>query len=141
IMDEYRDKEEFEYRRTKERFESPSTAWHQDKPDFEELRDEPFMSFDEFVRYRERTSAALGRAYEAMMQEPRAVAIDLKGDVKAAVGGDIEWTSRSGYEQWVVQLFHKDMMARFGGLGIVDEGLLPKRLMTMLRQSRFQWQG
>jgi hypothetical protein len=38
-------------------------------------------------------------------------------------------------------LYAPDLMARFGGLNVVEEGLLPARLLSMFRESRLKWQG
>ncbi|KAK3378239.1 hypothetical protein B0H63DRAFT_502624 [Podospora didyma] len=102
----------------------------------------PAKIMDDFCDKEEfETSEALGRAYESLMEEPTQISIRLKGDVKASLTSDEEWYGFTEYEQWIVQLYHKSMVALFGGLSIVDEGLLPTGLMTMLRQSRFRWQG
>lgn len=62
------------------------------------------------------------------------------GDVKAVLSKN-EWDDLSGYDRWVTQWFCKDMIARFGGLDVVDKVLLPTGLMDMLRESRFKWQS
>jgi len=47
----------------------------------------------------------------------------------------------SSYQRWIIQLYAPDLMARFGGLNVVEEGLLPARLLSMFRESRLKWQG
>lgn len=141
LVDEFLEDEEAQYRRAKERFEEtgPAAAARRGS-EFDDLRGEEFMSHEEFVRYRERTSVLLYNTYNRLMAEPVARDVELKGAVKAAIEEE-EWYALSGYDRWVVQLFCKDMIARFGGLNVVDKGLLPMGLMGMLRQSRFKWQG
>ena len=147
IVEEYIKDEEQAYRRAKAKFEemvsSEDSSWQRNnaQPEFDDLRDQPFMEFEEFARYRERSSQLLGRAYQSLMERPDAVDVELKGEVKAALDENTtSWYDFSSYERWVVQLFHKEMVARFGGLRVVDKGLLPTGLMGMLRQSRFRWQ-
>ncbi|GAB1314265.1 Reverse transcriptase domain-containing protein [Madurella fahalii] len=115
-----------------------------DAPQYDDLRREGrFMSFEEFTRYREWTSKALGVAYRALMDTPGTASVSASAGVMAALpekGGKDMWKELSDYAKWVVQLHHKDMTARFGGLEVVDKGLLPTGLMTMLRESRFRWQ-
>ncbi|KAK4143720.1 uncharacterized protein C8A04DRAFT_37147 [Dichotomopilus funicola] len=111
-----------------------------DSPEFLDLRGEPFMSMAEFSRYRERTDPKLGRAYEELTEEPHGGSVHMSKEVRATEEGDDAWKRLDNYERWVVQLFHKDMLARFGGLDVVDAGLLPTGLMSMVRESRFQWQ-
>lgn len=158
LLDKYLEEEEFAYARAKARFGAGAAdsnaddssdggsnyhepSWR-DAPEFEKLRSEPFMSMDEFTRYRERTQSQLGRTYAKLMSEPGASYVVPSGDVKAALpDGEKMWNELSGYERWVVQLYHKDMIARFGGVDVVDQGLLPTGLIRMLRESRFRWQG
>jgi hypothetical protein len=47
----------------------------------------------------------------------------------------------NSYHRWIIQLYAPDMMARFGGLNVVEKGLLPTGLVSMFRESRFKWQG
>ena len=160
LMDKYLEEEEFAYERAKARFNQGSrkndddsasesggwtgrtTRWDKpgwrDAPEFENLRNEPFMSLDEFTRYRERTESRLGDTYRQLMRSPSPATVVPSGEVKVALP---DWTDLDDYEKWVVQLYHKDMIARFGGADVVDKGLLPTGLMTMLRESRFRWQG
>jgi hypothetical protein len=164
VMDQYLKDEEFAYSRAKERFArhsstdpDPSSAtaesvasgqwlassqWQhtwRDTPEFADLRNEPFMSAVEFGRHRERTEPGLGDVYRRLMRAPVTTRLAAGPEVQAALGG--QWADLSDGEKWVVQLFHKDMIARFGGADVVDEGLLPTGLITMLRESRFRWQG
>jgi hypothetical protein len=120
----------------------PATSWR-DAPEFDDLRAEPFMPAAEFTRYRERTAAGLGDTYAALMAAPAVTEVAAGGAVQAALlpGGQWQWAALADYEKWVVQLYHRDMVARFGGVDVVDQGLLPTGLMGMLRESRFRWQG
>ncbi|KAK3684794.1 hypothetical protein B0T22DRAFT_198574 [Podospora appendiculata] len=142
---DYHEAEETEYRRAQDKFDAGAVPSMDlmvaAGDDLDDLRAAPFMGFDEFVRYRERTSTKLGQVYARLMREPAQLDVELKGEVKAALASPAEWRAMTGYDKWVVMLFHKDMIARFGGLNVVDKGLLPTGLMSMLRQSRFRWQG
>jgi hypothetical protein len=42
--------------------------------------------------------------------------------------------------KWIIQLYSADLFKRFGGLDIVDKGLLPLGVMTMLRNKNVTWQ-
>lgn len=57
----------------------------------------------------------------------------------AAIFGHGDWLLLKPYQQWVVQLYASEMIARFGGLNVVEKGLLPTGMVKMFRQSRFQW--
>lgn len=161
IIDKFFEKEEIAYRRAKARFEklSPTIDTETGKPiinpdsrnrligqngeDFSDLAFEPFMPFEEFTRYRERTSREMLDAYENLMKRPDECDgyIWPSGDVKMTMDSQHDWNHMSGYDRWVIQVYHRDMIQRFGGLEIVDRESLPAGLINMLRQSRFQWQG
>ncbi|KAL2018034.1 hypothetical protein VTK56DRAFT_1350 [Thermocarpiscus australiensis] len=154
VVDKYLEQEEFEYGRAKAKFEessqgdensssggSSSSRSGRRPREFEDLWNEPFMSLEEFTRYRERTSRSLGETYLALMKLPETTRVEPSGEVKAALAYEEAWDELGDYEKWVVQLYHKDMVRRFGGLDVVDKGLLPTGLITMLRESRFRWQG
>lgn len=112
---------------------------------FADLRDEPFMSFTEFTRYRERTSGALHGVYQELMRETAAPCVQFSQEVTAALDNIGRSSSRrelsleDQYLRWILQVYHRETIARFGGLRIVDEGLLPTGLMEMLKTSRFRW--
>ncbi|CAN8095431.1 unnamed protein product [Discula destructiva] len=130
------DEEEKEYRNAKIWFESNKSgatapSWY---------RDEPFMSREEYSRHRERMSNPLRRKYEELMREPSPVDVELRGEVKAVVDA-AEWDAMSSYDRWVVSLYGREMLAKFGGIHVVEKGLLPMGMMAMLRQSKFQWVG
>ncbi|CCC13301.1 unnamed protein product [Sordaria macrospora k-hell] len=153
MLAEYEEEEETAYRRAKEVFElreversvkqSSSYDRFSDRggDSFKDLEGEPFMSYEEFTRHRELTSLKLSALYRNLLKEPYTKDVELKGDVKAALEDEDEWDNMSSYDKWVVQLFHREVVDMFGGLAVVDKALLPIGLMTMLRQSRFQWQG
>jgi hypothetical protein len=148
LMDIYLEQEEEAYNRAKSKFEkamskseppSYGNNWR-DAAEYEDLRQEPFMSKEEFARYRERTDPALANTYKKLLMAPGATSVMSTGDVRLALPDDRTWCDLSDYEKWVVQLYHKDMIAQFGGVDVVDKGLLPMGLISMLRESRFRWQ-
>lgn len=154
MLIEYEDDEETAYRRDKERYEARELERAGGKrrvssggndsfgvPAFEDLEGEPFMSYEEYTRYRELTSTALHSLYQKLTSEPKTKDVELKGDVKAALEDERDWDKMSSYDKWVVQLFHREVVDMFGGLAVVDKTLLPFGLMSMLWKSRFQWQG
>ncbi|KAK3904400.1 hypothetical protein C8A05DRAFT_31814 [Staphylotrichum tortipilum] len=104
--------------------------------EFAHLADQPFPDLEEFGRFRVRTSSALGSVYARLMREPD-VAVLSAG--RAADGLDMgrAWHALSPYEKWVLRLYHEDMVERFGGVEVVDKGVLPAGLLEMVRGSRF----
>jgi hypothetical protein len=114
-----------------------------------------FFPFAEFVRYREQYGPAGGadlvRLYYDLLQRPVEESIDVSVQVKQAIAqlqgqsnlrgilGD--WSRMEAYWKWVAQMYGPEMVERFGGLNVVDLGLLPIGMVSMLRQKRMQWQG
>ncbi|EGO60541.1 hypothetical protein NEUTE1DRAFT_119701 [Neurospora tetrasperma FGSC 2508] len=150
MLADYEEEEERAYRRAKERFETyemeravNKTAGGSTRGEdsFKDLEGEPFMSYEEFTRYRELTSPQLKALYQNLLMEPTTRDVELKGDIKAALEDEDDWRDMSSYDKWVVQLFHREVVDMFGGLTVVDKAALPIGLITMLRQSRFHWQG
>ncbi|KAL0943956.1 uncharacterized protein CTRU02_201843 [Colletotrichum truncatum] len=141
-MDDFLEEEETSYRRYKEVYEASEGHPLMRAPGVQGLFDQPFMSFEEFTRHRRRTSTGLQRVLTILQKKPKDKPIELTGDVTTALSSSSGgWYGLSAYEQWICGLYAKDMIARFGSLVIVDEGLLPTGLLDMLRQSRFKWSG
>lgn len=133
-MNNYFEEEEAAYRRAKERFES-GLVTHSNK-----LKDENFMSWEEYTRYREQTSLELGKAFRKLMTEPFEDGARMTKDIAAVIDMQ-EWLATKPYQQWVLGLYASEMIAKFGGLNVVEKGLLPTGMVSMFRQSRFQWAG
>jgi hypothetical protein len=134
IMDNFFDEEEAAYRRAKERFESGLVS-HSNK-----IKDENFMTLEEYTRYREQTSSELGNAFRKLMVEPSEDGAKMTKDV-AGVIEEGDWRMMKPYHQWVLGLYASEMIAKFGGLNVVEKGLLPTGMVSMFRQSRFQRAG
>lgn len=134
VMDTFFEEEEAAYRRAKERFESGLVS-HSDK-----IKDENFMSFEEYTRYREQTSPELGKAFNELMTRPFEDAVNMTKDVASVIDVS-QWKKMKPYHKWVVGLYASEMRAKFGGLNVVEKGLLPTGMVSMFRQSRFQWAG
>jgi hypothetical protein len=98
------------------------------------------MTMEEFTRYREQTSTDLHYAYMKLLDEPREIGVNRTSDVAALIDAPA-WSRLSSYQRWIIQLYAPDMIAHFGGLNVVDKGLLPTGMVSMFRESRFKWQG
>ncbi len=107
---------------------------------------EPFMSMTEFTRYRELTSINLKNKYNMLCTTPKPDILESTPDVNAALrrlptsqrtllsNGNDTGTA------WPLHLYAPDLLQRFGGLNIVDKGLLPLGVMQMLRSKKVTWQ-
>jgi hypothetical protein len=141
------------YRRAKTAFDNGRTPRkvHED-PNFEPEDKDTFMSFEEFTRYREEPgchySGDLHDVFVALLQQPTEESVEMSPPdlvaLKAfgpASGGIGRWHTMTPYWRWVVQLYGPDMIERFGGLNIVDRGLLPIGMVNLFRSGRVKWQG
>lgn len=141
LVESFEEQEARNYRTFKARFENSTVRSSKSRRyEFRDLENEPFMSLEELESYRDWIGESLGCTFRVLMQEPMSKNLALKGAVKAVLEPD-QWSELSSYDQWVLQLFSKDMISRFGGLNVVEKGLLPMGLMDLLRQSKFQWVG
>ncbi|KPM39397.1 hypothetical protein AK830_g7150 [Neonectria ditissima] len=117
---------------------------------------EAFMPFDEYVRYREdfclysAEETRLHDVFRRLMQRPKekSVASD-DSEVWTAhsrLGGQSNprgitsnWYAMEPYWRWVSMMYGPEIVERFGGLGIVDPGLLPMGMVTLFRDKRVKW--
>jgi hypothetical protein len=114
---------------------------------FEETPKE-FMSFEEFTKHREDfwdngDEGALRELYAGMLKQPNKETVQLdEGDdmLLLGVAGSVEGME-DGYWKWVVKLYGEEMKERFGGLSVVDKGLLPIGMVNLFRSGKVKWQG
>ncbi|KAG4442604.1 hypothetical protein IFR05_001934 [Cadophora sp. M221] len=136
--------ERADYERAKKFFETVTVPLRaqQSKEVLEKDRfsHEPFMNFAEYTRYREQTSTPLYRVYKRLMREPAEQVVLKTPEVNRALGDRNVWEEvLSAYEKRVVEMHADDIISRFGGLHIVQKGWLPTGMVSMFRESRFQW--
>lgn len=129
LIGNHAETEEGEYRDAKLIYES---SWKND--------DEPFLSREDYSLHRERISRHLGTRYSTLMCEANPANVEQRGEIRAILEPE-KWRDMSSYDKWVVSLYGREMLAKFGGINVVDKGLLPTGMMDMLRQSKFQWVG
>jgi hypothetical protein len=126
-----------------------------DDPSFVPKHDSTtFFSFADFVRYREEfentgNRAQLNRVYLDLLKRPVEESIDVSVQVNQAVeqlrgqsnlrGIVSDLSHMEPYWKWIAQMYGPEMVERFGGLNVVDLGLLPIGMVSMLRQKRMNW--
>ena len=105
-----------------------------------------FFSFEDYVRYRETSSMFLRDAYNDLLLTPEKADTQPSSEVIENLSDlslqqpEVHWSRLSSDRKWLIQLYSKEAFARFGGLGIVDQGLLPMGVMTLLRKRKVTWQ-
>ncbi|KFZ07473.1 hypothetical protein V501_06425 [Pseudogymnoascus sp. VKM F-4519 (FW-2642)] len=129
-MDRFFRNEAEAYQKAKETFESHALkSGHKVKDPVD------FLTFEEYTRYREFKSAELGEAFDLLMGEPVPEYLNLRVFKTRRLRHDLS----GPYYRWILQLYATEMVRRFGGLDIVQPGLLPMGMVTMFKKSRFQW--
>lgn len=105
--------------------------------------DEEFMSMTEYTQHRTTTSSELKHTYEKLCRTARNDEINVSADVSAALTrtADLRWSGLDSVQKWLLQLCSSELLRLFGGMNIVDKGLLPFGVMTLLRSKKVTWQG
>jgi hypothetical protein len=158
LMDEFEENEQHDYNTAKAAFDKgdmENVSRNVDDPNFKPKDSDSFFSLDEYTRYRE-VFYTTGRAnlrltYEQLMRRPIEEPIDVSVQVRQALdqlqgqsnlrGIVSNWNSMEAYWKWVAQMYGPEMVQRFGGLNVVDPGLLPIGMVGFFRQRRTKWQG
>ncbi|KAI8956302.1 hypothetical protein F4801DRAFT_573825 [Xylaria longipes] len=159
MLDTFLEAERDDYARRKLAFErgarpNSSPPWAPENP-----RDrENFFAFDEYARYREdlmyRFSDNLASVFKRLLEVPAggggisAASAGVRGGIEALanlshglknITGN--WRAMEPYWRWVAQLYGPEAIRRFGGLNIVEPGLLPMGMVSIFRDKRVKWQG
>jgi hypothetical protein len=131
-----------------------------DDPDWkpESKRDrETFLSFDEYIRYREEfkfyfhpKDTRLHHVFHQLMKRPEEKSVEqddypvstaqcqLHGQLNPR-GITSNWTNMEPYWRWVAMMYGPEIVDRFGGLNIVVPGSLPMGMVALFRDKRMKW--
>jgi hypothetical protein len=158
LMDEFEENEQHDYSTAKavfERGDMQNVRKNMEDPNYTPKDGDSFFPLDEFTRYREVFRSA-GRAdlrltYGQLMRRPTEEPIDVSVQVRQALdqlqgqsnlrGIVSNWNSMDAYWKWVAQMYGPEMVQKFGGMNVVDSGLLPIGMVGFFRQRRTKWQG
>lgn len=154
LLDEFEYAERQEYQDLKKKFESGRTP--QPDRNFRPEDGNTFFSFQDYIKYRDSLPASyashlqLVSVYQRFLEEPVQEAIETayNGDVQTAISaldadskGILQnWDTMEPYWKWVAQIYGPDVIENFGGLRIVDSGLLPIGMVSLFRSGRVKWQ-
>lgn len=164
ILDEFEQGERNAYERSKKEFYEGNVKpmrFALDNPDWvpSSAEDqESFMSFKEYVRYREEfafghdNEKRLHNVFAQLMSRPTEQSVDMdNGKVSTAlqqlreqsvVGGVTGyWYNMDSYWRWVVMMYGPEIIDHFGRINMVDAGLLPMGMVRLFRDKRVRWQG
>jgi hypothetical protein len=155
LLDEYEERERDDYAKAKALFARGEPSRYRDGEDREWRPEdaETFMSFEEFVRGREVynavAKASLRETYNALLLKPSEAPVDVSVSVRQALDQlrgqsnlrGITAGNMDSYWKWITMMYGPEMLERFGGLNIVDPGLLPIGMVGYFRSKRTKWQG
>lgn len=102
-----------------------------------------FMSFDEYVRYSDTRDAQVADFYETSTRV--AVPTEIKSSTEYSQGMNkakrtISIGDPSPEDKWVLHLYAPELMARFGGLNLVDKRFLPVGVLNLIKEKKIRWQ-
>jgi hypothetical protein len=156
LMDEYEEHEHDDYAVIKTNFDKGDTSrYYKADKNFVPEDADSFFSFAEFTRHRE-SFASMGQAslqstYTKLLERPAEVPIDASVQVRQALdqlqgqgnlrGITSSWYTMDAYWKWIAQMYGPEMIQKFGGMNIVDPGLLPIGMVSFFRARRTKWQG
>ena len=158
LLDEFTEAEKEAYRNAKMAFDK-GEGWRysRDEPDWRPDDPDTFMTFEEFTRYREEYgtdySKDLQWVFNELMKKPEDQAINASAEamtalnhlhqsssgVMNAAGINGNWHSMTSYWKWVAEIYGREIIGKFGGLSIVDAGLLPIGMVSLFRSGRVKW--
>jgi hypothetical protein len=145
VLDDFLDAEKEAYRKAQIAFENGfvyrSSNWDENFVPEDSNR---FFSFEEFTRYREEFACDydgnLLSVFEELLEQPGTDDVEFSSDDEVVMGRYRGEVGADGYGRWVAQLYGAEMRERFGGLNVVDKGLLPMGMVTLFRSGRVNWQ-
>lgn len=87
--------------------------------------------------------------FQQLMAQPEEESIDEVPELWTALaqlkpGGQSikpDWHAMDASWRWTTAMYGPEIIERFGGLSIVDPGLLPMGMVSLLRDKRVTWQG
>ncbi|KAF2034986.1 hypothetical protein EK21DRAFT_85090 [Setomelanomma holmii] len=158
LMNEFEEKENDDYTKLKGIFECgkiKNQRYNMEDPNWKPQNPDTFISKDEFVSYREvfygPGKAQIVSTYRQLLQRPTEQPIDISVQVRQALdqlqgqsnlrGILAKWNSMDPYWKWIAQMYGPEMVQKFGGMTVVDPGLLPIGMVDFFRQRRTKWQG
>lgn len=143
-LDDFLQAEMDAYRSAKADFENGQVSRSDNlDPNFVPEDGDEFMEFEEFTQYREEFACDwddnLYEVFNDLLRQPTPETVDMNQSESVALNAYP--SMMDGYWRWVAQLYGPDMRERFGGLNIVDAGLLPIGMVNLFRSGKVKWQG
>lgn len=158
LLDEFEENEREDYATAQLKFDKGDIniqRYSTEDPHWSPEDSDTFFTFEEFTRFREEF-VSIGKAkllttYSELLRQPNEEPISPSPQISQALsqlsgqnnlrGILISWDAMDAYWKWIAQMYGPEMTQKFGGLNVVDFGLLPIGMVSMFRQRRTKWQG
>ncbi|MCJ1383648.1 hypothetical protein MMC17_006762 [Xylographa soralifera] len=107
-----------------------------------------FMPWEEFIRFRYECSEPLLHAWEDLRRTAEEEPLQLTGRIEKLLkelpeqgleGITHDWDKMTPYWQTIVSLHGEEMGEKFGGLEIVEKGLLPMGIVGLWKGEKVRW--
>ena len=113
-----------------------------------------FMSREEYLKFREERSTHLLQAYDTLLSVPEEKPLDSTAGITAMVDTlpsvgrrgkrkaiQKNFDSMDPYWQWIVAVHGPEVVKRFGGLQMIDQGQAPLGIVSVLKAGKIRWKG
>ena len=107
---------------------------------------EQFFNFEEYLRWRERTSQPLRHAYCRLLEPPYPSTPKLDPDTQSVLKeAGIRTQSSDGKPskmqeiEWALQMYGDELRTQYGGLKLAEEKYLPLGVLAMMRRKVVRW--
>ncbi|KAH7414032.1 hypothetical protein DE146DRAFT_673709 [Phaeosphaeria sp. MPI-PUGE-AT-0046c] len=156
LMAEYGEKEQTDYETAKKVFDKGDVRRdprYLEHPDWKPEDASTFLSFEDFTQFRESLypagSADIRQTYRFLLHKPAETPIVISAQMQLALEqlrgqSNLRGITAGGmdaYWKWIAQMYGPEMCERFGGLNVVDHGLLPIGMVGFFRARRTKWEG
>lgn len=139
-------KQEFEALSERERRKRYKVVFHIDEDEGTEpliswKNAQKFMSFEDFIKYREYTSKSLYDTYVYLLGQPKQGGVWKSDRVDRVKVGAREYLDFAAEPEllWTVQFFETELFEKYGGLEVVDKSLLPMGVLKALKSMKVTW--
>lgn len=155
VIDEFLEKESEDYANVKALFDKGLIRNDRVGEKFTPEDPDTFIPLNEFSRFRMAFASGgqsdIRATYNQLLHRPSETPIDVSVQVSQAInqlsgqgnlrGITASWGTMDAYWKWIAQMYGPEMCERFGGLNVVDPGLLPIGMVGFFRMRRLKWQG
>lgn len=99
-----------------------------------------FMTFEDYTKFRDCTSRGLYDVYTYFLKEPKEDGVAKMNSVKYWMQALKTSPELDAELAWNLHFFEDELVEKFGGLEVVDKGLLPMGVLKALRSRKVTWQ-